>query len=128
EEASEFLAAMPTEVGANVLMAYEVRDPVGDESLPARAAEHVVLGYGSGVGEPEFTVHAYQHYHVEDAQTAYDAYSAGAPDVEDVTVDGEVVGQRAFQAASATGQLAWRNGTAVFVLSGPASDLVHFYE
>ncbi len=128
EQASEFLAAMPLQAGADVLMAYESIDPVGDESLPARAAEHIKLSYGSGVGEPVFTVHAYQHYKVEDAQAAYDAYAAGAPDVADVTVDGEVVGQRAFQAASAQGQVAWRNGTAVFVLTGPASDLLHFYE
>lgn len=128
EDASEFLSAMPLQVGADVLMAYESIDPVGDESLPARAAEHLKLSYGSGVGEPVYTVHAYQHYKVEDAQIAYDAYAAGAPDVEDVTVDGEVVGQRAFQAASAQGQVAWRNGTVVFVVTGPAIDLVHFYE
>ncbi len=128
EEASEFLSAMPLQVGADVLMAYEVLDPVGDQSLPARAAEHLKLSYGSGVGEPVYTVHAYQHYSVDDAQAAYDAYAAGAPDVADVTVDGDVVGQRAFQAASARGQVVWRNGTAVFVVTGPASDLVHFYE
>jgi hypothetical protein len=128
DEESEFLAAIPRQVGVDVLMAYEAIDPVGDDSLPARAAEHIKLSYGSGVGEPVFTVHAYQHYKVEDAQTAYDAYAAGAPDIADVTVDGDVVGQRAFQAASAQGQVAWRNGTAVFVLTGPASDLLHFYE
>ena len=128
EEASAFLSAIPREVGVDVLMAYESIDPVGDTTLPARAAEHIKLSYGSGAGEPAFTVHAYQHYNVEDAQLAYDAYAAGAPDVADVTVDGDVVGQRAFGAASADGQVAWRNGTAVFVLTGPASELLHFYE
>jgi hypothetical protein len=126
-EASEFVGAMPTVVGTDVLVAYEVVDAIRESSLPARAAEHVSLSYGPASDEAQFTVEAFQHYSVEDAQKAYDAYAAGAPDVEHVIVDGEIVGERALTASSADGTLVWRNGTAVFVLTGPAKGLLDFY-
>ena len=124
---SDFLVSMPSTVGTNVLLAYEVTDPAGDGTLPARAAEHVRLDYGPGSESTAFTVDAFQHYSIADAQTAYDSYAADVTDVEDVVIDGTTVGQRAFSTAGATGTIVWRNETAVFVLTGTAAELLDFY-
>ena len=124
---STFVATMPSTVGTDVLVAYEVTNPAGDTTLPVRAAEHVTLKYGPGSTTTVYTVEAYQHYSVEDAQSAYDSYAAGLTDVEDVVVDGVTVGQRARSASSSQGTLVWRNETAVFVLTGPGAGLQDFY-
>jgi len=124
---TDFVAAMPSTVGTNVLVAYEVTNPAGDAALPARAAEHVTLTYGPGSTSTMFTIEAYQHYSVEDAQTAYDSYADGATDVEDVTVDGTTVGERAYSTTGATGTVVWRNETAVLVLTGPSAELLDFF-
>ncbi|NTV39699.1 MAG: hypothetical protein HGA51_07050, partial [Demequinaceae bacterium] len=125
---SDFVAAMPTTVGTNVLVSYEVKSTVGDTTLPARTAEQVTLTYGQGSSSQVFTVDAYQHYNEDDAKTTYDAFAAGATDVEDVTVNGTTVGQRAYSTTGSTGTLVWRNGTAVFSLAGPSDEVLDFYE
>ena len=127
-DSSDFVAAMPTTVGTNVLMDYVVTDTVGDTTLPARAAEHVTLKYGPGSSSMPFTVEAYQHYNADDAKTAYGSYATGSTDVKDVTVDGTNVGQRAYSTSGSTGTVVWRNGTAVFDLTGPSDDVLAFYE
>lgn len=126
-EASAFVEAMPTVVGTDVLVSYVVADAIREANLPARAAEHVSLAYGPELAKSTYEVEAYQHYTVEDAQVAYEAYADGASDVEDVVVDGETVGQRALIESGADGTLVWRNGTAVFVLTGPAKSLLDFF-
>ena len=127
-DSSDFVAAMPTTVGTNVLVDYKVTDTVGDTTLPARAAEHVRLAYGPGSSSKIFTVEAYQHYNVADATTAYDSYAMGATDVKNVTVNGAHAGMRAFSTVGSTGTVVWRNGTAVFDLTGPSDDVIAFYE
>ena len=130
EDPSDFVAALPDTVRTDVLVAHESIDPVTEPSLPARVAEHHTLGYGSGPddGRPDFVVDAYQHYNVDDAQVAYESYAEGATDVEPVLVDDEQVGERALFAKPATSTLVWRNVTAVFVLTGPADEVLDFYE
>lgn len=127
-EPSAFLAQLPTTVGTDVLLTYAATDTLGDDSLPARAAEHYTLEYGPGSGDVTATVEAYQHYTVDEAQAAYDAYADGAIDVEDVSVDGTVVGERAYITRGSDGTVVWRNNTAVFVLTGAADDVLTFYE
>ena len=127
-DSSDFVAAMPTTVGTDVLMDYVVTDTVGDTTLPARAAEHVTLKYGPGSTSMPFTVEAYQHYNADDAKAAYDSYATGSTDVKDVTVDGTNVGQRAYSTSGSTGTVVWRNGTAVFDLTGPSDEVLAFYE
>lgn len=124
---TEFLAGIPTEISTFVLTSYEVMEVVGDETLPARAAEHVVLTYGESTGEEHFTVNAYQFYNETDAQTAFTAWTEGASDVADVVAGGVVVGQRALVVDGATTSVVWRNNTSVFVLDGPADEVEQFY-
>ncbi|NYI42558.1 hypothetical protein [Demequina lutea] len=126
--ASAFATAMPTVVGTDVLIDYTVTDTVGDSTMPARTAEQVTLDYGPGSSSTVFTVEAYQHYNQTDAQTAYDSYAKGATDVKDVVVNGTTVGKRAFSTTGSKGTVVWRNGTAVFDLTGPASDVLGFFE
>jgi hypothetical protein len=124
---SEFLAGMPTEIGTFVLTSYEVVEVIGDETLPARAAEHLVLTYGESAGDDHFTVDAYQFYNTDDAATAFESWSEGAATTDDVTVDGTVVGERALVASDGVTSVVWRNGTSVFVLEGPADEVEQFY-
>jgi hypothetical protein len=126
-DASEFLAGMPTEIGTFVLTSYEVIEVIGDETLPARAAEHLVLTYGEATGEAHFTVNAYQFYNTGDAATAFDAWSEGASSTDDVTADGVAVGERALVTSGGSTSVVWSNGTAVFVLDGPADEVEQFY-
>ncbi len=125
---TDFVASLPDTVQTWVLQDYASIDPLRESSLPARVAEHEKLSYGQGVSEPRFVVNAYQHYSVEDAQKAYDAWAADATDVEPVLVDGEQVGERALTEDGVTGTVVWRNVTAVFVLTGPAESVLDFYE
>jgi hypothetical protein len=127
-DASTFVSAMPTTVGTDVLIAYTVTETIGDSTLPARAAEKVTLDYGPGSSSRVFTVEAYQHYDQTAAQAAYDSYATGMTDVKDVIVDGTTVGKRAFSTSGSKGTVVWRNGTAVFDLTGPASDVLGFFE
>jgi len=127
-DASTFVSAMPTTVGTDVLIAYTVTETIGDSTLPARAAEKVTLDYGPGSSSRVFTVEAYQHYDQTAAQAAYDSYATGMTDVKDVVVDGTTVGKRAFSTSGSKGTVVWRNGTAVFDLTGPASDVLGFFE
>ena len=123
-----FLDALPRVVGTDVLVEYSSADTVGDTELPARAAEHDTLSYGPAEGTVTYTVEAYQHYTVEDAETAYAAYSEGFTDVADVVVAGTVAGERASSTSGSEGTVVWRNGTAVFVLTGPADGVLAFFE
>ncbi|WP_291382529.1 hypothetical protein [Demequina sp.] len=125
---SDFVAALPSTVQTYVLREFESIDPLTEPTLPARTAEHAKLSYGEAAGSPAFVVDAYQHYNVDDAQQAYNAYAEGATDVEPVLVDGEQVGERALTEQGATGTVVWRNVTAVFVLTGPAESVLDFYE
>jgi hypothetical protein len=127
-DSSTFVAAMPATVGIDVLIDYTVTDTLGDSTLPARTAERVTLDYGPGSSSRVFTVEAYQHYNQADAQTAYDSYAAGMTDVKDVIVDGTAVGKRAFSTSGSKGTVVWRNGTAVFDVTGPAGDVLRFFE
>ena len=126
-DASAFLASLPTVVGVDVLTELESVDVTGDETLPARTAEHHRLSYGASKGATDFTVDAYQHYTSDDATTAYEAYAGNATDVENVEVGGLIVGERAYSTEGTAGTVVWRNNTAVFVLTGPADKVLDFY-
>ncbi len=127
-DASTFVTSMPKVVGTDVLIDYTITDTLGDTKLPARTAELVTLDYGPGSSTRLFTVEASQHYNQADAQATFEAYAKGVANVEDVVVNGETVGKRAFSTAGPRGTVVWRNGTAVFDLTGPAPDVLKFYE
>jgi hypothetical protein len=126
-DASDFLAGMPTEIGTFVLTSYEVVEVLGDDTLPARAAEHLILTYGESTGEAHFTVNAYQFYNPEDTATAFATWSEGATATDDVVVDGVAVGERALVTSGGETSVVWSNGTSVFVLDGPADEVEQFY-
>ena len=123
-----FLSALPRVVGTDVLVEYTANETAGDTELPARAAEHDTLKYGPSEGAVTYTVEAYQHYTVADAETAYAAHADGLTDVADVVVGGTVAGERASSTSGSEGTVVWRNGTAVFVLTGPADGVLGFFE
>lgn len=124
EDPTPFLASLPTVVFTDVLLSVEATDVVGDDTLPARAAEFYTLTYGPDQGSPEYTVDAYQHYNDDDARIAFDAYAAEVESVEVVTAAGQIVGQKATVASD---EIVWRNSTAVFRLTGPADGIEYFY-
>jgi hypothetical protein len=124
---NDFLAGMPTAIGTFVLTSYEVVEVIGDETLPARAADHLILTYGESTGEAHFTVNAYQFYNAEDAATAFAAWSEGATSTDDVVVAGSSVGERALVTSGGATSVVWSNGTSVFVLEGPADEVEQFY-
>jgi hypothetical protein len=126
-DASDFLAGMPTEIGTFVLTSYEVVEVIGDETLPTRAAEHLILTYGESSGDAHFTVNAYQFYNLEDAATAFAVWSDGATATDDVVVDGVAVGERAVVTSGTETSVVWSNGTGVFVLDGPPDEVEQFY-
>ncbi|WP_297083919.1 hypothetical protein [uncultured Demequina sp.] len=115
-----FQAALPTVVGTFVLTDAQSPD-VADAGLEARAAEVSDLTYGDG--EVELQVRAIQHYDDEAAVAQFEALTADSTDREPVDAGGSQVGER----ASIDGGIVWRNGTAVFVLTGPADELEDFY-
>ncbi len=127
EDPSPLLEAMPREVSTLVMTSYVSLEVLGDKDLPARASEHLTLTYGEGVAQDTFTIDVYQFYNTADAQTAFEVWVDGQTQREDVTVDGAVVGERAMVPGGAADTLAWRNETVVFVMQGPATDLLEFY-
>lgn len=124
EEPSEFLAAMPAIVGTYAMTA-ATPVPTTDAGLDVRAAEVNDLVYSDGTND--ITVRAIQHYNAEAATEQFTALSEGGTDPQPVEVGGATVGDSVTIAGENPGKV-WRNGTAVFVLSGPADAVETFYE
>ncbi|WP_084128232.1 hypothetical protein [Demequina sp. NBRC 110055] len=123
ENPTDFLAAMPATVGVySMTEATMVEEDAA--GLETRVAEVDDLTYSDG--ETTLELRALQHYDEADATEQFDALSQGGTDSQPVTAGGAQVGQR----VTLTGEPAsyvWRNGTAVFVLSGPADALEEFW-
>lgn len=123
DDPTEFLAAMPATVGAYAMTAAA---PVEEDAagLSTRVAEVDDLTYSDGSTSLE--LRAIQHYDEDDATAQFDALAEGGADAQPVTVGGEEVGQRVtLDGDPAT--YVWRNGTAVFTLTGPADALDGFW-
>ncbi|WP_084077447.1 hypothetical protein [Demequina sp. NBRC 110057] len=123
EDPSDFLAAMPTTVGAFAMTEAAAVEP-DEAGLDTRVAEVDDLVYRDG--DTTLTLRAIQHYDETDATEQYDALAADGTDSQPVTVAGTEVGTRATLEGDPT-QYVWRNGTAVFVLAGPADALEDFW-
>jgi len=119
-----FLAAMPGTVGTYSLTAAAPADKL-DAATYGRTAEAHQLTYRSGANEA--SVLALQYYNEADATAAWGTLTGPAADATTVTAGGVEVGQKASVTDPAPG-IVWRNGTAVFVLTGPATELEAFYE
>ncbi|WP_061963347.1 hypothetical protein [Demequina aurantiaca] len=124
---SDFLAAMPTTVGAyaltNSVATLADPDEGPDES---GVAESDTLTYSDGT--IEIVVTAWQHYDVGAAQTTFEALNVGGTDPEPVVVDGAEVGSQVTIANGADSTILWINGTAVFTAVGPADAVAGFVD
>ena len=123
EEPTDFLAAMPATVG---VYAMSGATPVEEDSagLDTRVAEVDDLTYTDG--ETTLELRAIQHYDEADATAQFDALAASGSEPQPVTVGDTEVGQRVTIDGDPASYV-WRNGTAVFVLTGPADALEEFW-
>ncbi|WP_062209932.1 hypothetical protein [Demequina oxidasica] len=124
---SDFLAAMPTTVGAYALTnsVATVADPDAEPD-ESGVAESDTLTYTDGTNEIQVT--AWQHYDVGAAQTTFEALNDGGTDPEPVVVDGAEVGSQVTIANGADSTILWINGTAVFTAVGPADAVAGFVD
>ncbi|WP_061961196.1 hypothetical protein [Demequina flava] len=123
EDPTDFLAAMPGTVGAYVMTDATPVDPE-EAGLSVTPAEVNDVTYSDGTSE--FAVRSIQHFNEEDATDQYAALSEGGSDPQPVSVGGAEVGERVTLEGDPTSYM-WRNGTAVFELTGPADQIESFY-
>ena len=121
---SAFQAAMPTEVGAFALVGSTVLDPADLATTAGRIADGVDLTYRSG--EDTMKVRALQYYSEDDATAALTSLAGEDVATEPVEANGSVVGESAIVTAPQPGMV-WRNGTSVFILTGPPLQLTGFF-
>ena len=124
EDPTDFQAAMPVVVGTYALTALESPDPRA-AGLEVRAAEVDDLTYSDG--QTEVGLRAIQHFDAEAATAQFESIAAGGTERENVMAGDTPVGERATVTTDAGEALAWRNGSAVFILTGPADALEEFY-
>ncbi|WP_084039144.1 hypothetical protein [Demequina sp. NBRC 110053] len=125
EEPTAFQAAMPATVGAYALTGIATPAPE-DAGLEVRAAEVDDLTYSDGT--TDLAVRAIQHYDAEDAAAQFEALAATGSERQPVEAGGTQVGERASVTGETGDSIVWSNGTAVFVLTGPADQIEQFYE
>ncbi|WP_084102906.1 hypothetical protein [Demequina sp. NBRC 110051] len=120
---TDFLAAMPATVGVYGMSG---ATPVEEDTagLDTRVAEVDDLTYTDG--ETTLELRAIQHYDEADATAQFDTLAANGSDPQPVTVGDAEVGQRVTIDGDPASYV-WRNGTAVFVLTGPADALEEFW-
>ncbi|WP_430867882.1 hypothetical protein [Demequina aurantiaca] len=133
---TDFLAAMPTTVGAYVLTDYTSQsavasdadatdaDATADEELPEGVAEQVTLTYSDGTDQ--IVVSAWQSYTVEDAQQVFDGLNVDGTDQQPVTVDGQDVGTQVYIGSDAGPTVLWSNNTTVFSATGDNDSVYTF--
>lgn len=123
ENPTPFLAALPTTAGDWALTGVVTNDPLADTALPARVAESHTLTYSDGTDE--VVLDARQLYNADDANTAL-ARAAGTATIEDMTVGGEVVGERAERTGGTNTRIMWTHDAVYFEAVGPTAAVVDF--
>lgn len=124
DDPTPFLAAMPATVGTYAMTAATPVDPE-EADLTVEPAEVNTLTYSDGTDE--FTLRAIQHFTEEDATEQYATLAGGGDNAEPVTVGDAEVGEKVTLGGDPEIYV-WRNGTAVFELTGPAAQIESFYE
>ncbi len=123
--ASAFQAAMPTTVGTYSLVEATPLDPE-DVSLNAgRVVDGVDLLYRSG--DDTMQVRALQYYSEDDATQMFTHFVGEDATTQPVVVAGTTVGESAIITAPKPGMV-WRNGTSLFIVTGPLLQISDFYE
>jgi hypothetical protein len=120
-----FQSALPTTVGMYVLVEATVLDPAALAETSGRVVDGVDLVYRSADGTMQ--VRALQYYNEDDAKAMFTQVAGEAAATEPVQADGVTVGESATITSPDTGMV-WRNGTSVFILTGPAAQITSFYE
>jgi hypothetical protein len=115
---------MPTTVGTYALVDAHAIDPADVALTAGRIADGAVLTYRSG-GDT-MTVTAYQYFNEADATTMFTSFVGEGATTEPVEAGGAVVGESAVVTSPKPG-LVWRNGTAVFIVTGPPTQLADFF-
>ena len=121
---SAFQSAMPTEVGSFALAGSTVLDPAELALTAGRIADGVDLSYRSG--EDTMKVRALQYYSDDDAKAMFSSLAGEDAATEPVEANGTTVGESAIVTAPQPG-IVWRNGTSVFILTGPPLQLTGFF-
>ncbi|MCR6712328.1 MAG: hypothetical protein NVV57_06345 [Demequina sp.] len=122
---SDFQAAMPATVGTYSLVGAEVLDPADVALTAGRVADGVDLTYRSG--DDTMKVRALQYFNEDDAKAMFTQFAGEDAATEPVEAGGTTVGEKAIITSPKPG-IVWRNGTSVFILTGPALQLTDFYE
>jgi hypothetical protein len=122
---TEFQASMPTEVGTYALVEATPLEPADIALTAGRVADGIDLTYRSGADT--MTVRALQYYNEDDATAMFTEFAGEGAQTAPVEADGAVVGESAIVTSPEPG-IVWRNGTSVFILTGPPTQLTAFYE
>ena len=122
--ATAFQSAMPTTVGAYSLVEATSLDPADIALTAGRVADGVDLVYRSG--DDTMTVRALQYYNEDDAKAMFTKDVGEAAVTQPVEAGGTTVGESAIVTAPKPG-IVWRNGTSLFILTGPPLQLTDFY-
>lgn len=120
-----FQSAMPTIVGTYSLVEATAVDPADIALTAGRVADAVDLTYRSG--ENTMKVRALQYFNEQEATAHFTALSGDGAATTPVEAGGQTVGESAV-VVSPKPAIVWRNGTSVFVLTGPPLELTGFFE
>lgn len=123
--ASAFQSAMPTIAGTFSLVEAQAVDVEELVDTAGRVADAVDLAYRSG--ENTMKVRALQYYNEQEATAYFEALVGETAQVSPVEVGGTQVGDSAVVLQPKPG-IVWRNGTSLFILTGPPLELTGFFE
>ena len=123
--ASAFQSAMPTTVGTYSLVEATALDPEDISLHAGRVVDGIDLTYRSG--DDIMKVRALQYYSEDDAKQMFTQFVGADVATEPVTAGGNTVGESAIITSPKPGMV-WRNGTSVFILTGPLLQISDFYE
>ena len=121
---TDFQAAMPTTVGTYALVEATPLDPTDVALGAGRIADGVDLTYRSGTDT--MTVRALQYFNEADATQMFVQFAGEGTATEPVEAGGVTVGESAVITSPKPGMV-WRNGTSVFILTGPPAQIADFY-
>ena len=122
--ASTFQGAMPTTVGTYSLVEATALDPEDISLHAGRVVDGVDLTYRSG--DDTMKVRALQYYREDDAEQMFTQFAGTDAATEPVMAGGTAVGESAIITSPKPGMV-WRNGTSVFILTGPLLQISDFY-
>jgi hypothetical protein len=122
---SDFQSALPATVGTYSLVSATVLDPADIALTAGRVADAVDLTYRSG--DDTMSVRALQYFNEDDAKAMFTQFAGEDAVTVPVEAGGATVGEKAIITSPKPG-IVWRNGTSVFISTGPALQLTEFYE